>query len=75
MKRPGNAARPTMRDVARSPEEERGRQWFLFGLANLGFFSGTAAMGLGLLLSTVWADVDVRRGEGGVEVAMSIRSR
>lgn len=36
---------------------------------------GAAAMGLGLLLSTVWADVDVKPGQNGVEVAVSVRSR
>ena len=37
---------------------------------------GAGVMALGVLLTTVWADVvEVRRGQSGVEVAMSIRSR
>ena len=37
---------------------------------------GAGVMALGVLLTTVWADVlEVRRGQSGVEVAMSIRAR
>ena len=36
---------------------------------------GVGTMALGVLLTTVWSDVEVRRSQRGVEVAMSIWSR
>ena len=36
---------------------------------------GAGVMALGLLLTTVWADAEVRRGRSGVEVAMSVWSQ